>query len=307
MKTKRFTPIFIALFIVSAALSAQTTAGEPVLISGTRFTYPLIEKWITEYTKLNTETRLELVQKTDAVADLNIVAHRPTATDLKDNQEIVYAGRYALLPVTNSLNPLLTSSKQKDFNKKEIDKLFFEVTDYDEEPVTEKPRFAATIYARDNQASASTTLAEYFGHITSEIKGKKVLGEDIYLLTAVKRDSIGIAFNNLGYLFDIQSRQLKEGITILPLDLKKESKNLLSGNLDEVIAILEQNRIETIPVEKLGFIYSHANARKEVTDFLKWVLTDGQKFNHEKGFLFLDKQELAEQTNRLTEKYLTSK
>jgi hypothetical protein len=47
--------------------------------------------------------------------------------------------------------------------------------------------------------------------------------------------------------------------------------------------------------------------RKEVADFLKWVLTDGQKFNHEKGFLNLEKQELAEQNSKLSEKFLTLK
>jgi len=74
-----------------------------------------------------------------------------------------------------------------------------------------------------------------------------------------------------------------------------------------VIFILENNKVETIPVEKIGFIYSQENARKEVSDFLKWVLTDGQKFNHQEGFLNLNKQELAEQSNRLTEKFLSLK
>jgi len=74
-----------------------------------------------------------------------------------------------------------------------------------------------------------------------------------------------------------------------------------------VIEVLEKNRIETIPVEKIGFIYSQLNARKQVSDFLKWVLSDGQKFNHAEGFLNLDKQALAEQKNLLNEKYLTLK
>jgi hypothetical protein len=60
-------------------------------------------------------------------------------------------------------------------------------------------------------------------------------------------------------------------------------------------------------VEEIGFIYSRKDVRKEVAEFLKWVLTDGQKFNHEKGFLNLEKQELAEQNSKLSEKFLTLK
>ena len=82
---------------------------------------------------------------------------------------------------------------------------------------------------------------------------------------------------------------------------------ILTGNLDQVINVLESTRIETIPVEKIGFVYSQQNARKEVTAFLKWVLTDGQRFNHEKGFLNLTKDALVEQENRLSSKLLSLK
>jgi len=308
MKTTRFYQLLFALSIAITSVTAQNDVNKTILISGTRFTYPLIEKWIAEYAKLNHNITIKLATKTETsdVTDLSIIAHQPAADELKEGQAILYTGRYGLLPVTNSKNPVLVSTK-KGLTKKDIDKLFFEVTAYDEEPVVEKPKFKATIYTRDNQASASTALAHYFGHVSSEIRGKKVLGDDIYLLSAIRKDSIGITFNNLGYLFDTSSRKLKEGIALLPLDLKKEAKNITSGNLDDVISILEKTRVETIPVEKIGFIYSQQEARKEVTDFLKWVLTDGQEFNHGKGFLNLEKQDLAEQTNRLTEKYLSLK
>jgi len=315
MKTTYFYQLLFALFISSATFAAgNSSTKEPIIIRGTKFTYPLIQKWISEYTKVNPTANIQLAAKaststsTSQTADLNIIAHQPTKEELGENQEIIYAGRYALLPITNTKNPLLATTAKKGLNKKEIDKLFFEVINYDDEPATkEKQKFAATIYSRDNKTCASTALAQYFGHTSSEIRGKKVLGEDIYLLSAIKKDSIGLAFNNLGYLYDVNSRNLKEGIALLPLELKKETKDILTGNLDHVIEVLEKNRIETIPVEKIGFIYSQQNARKEVSDFLKWVLTDGQKFNHSEGFLNLDKQVLAEQSNRLTEKFLSLK
>src|ERR1035437_2486604 len=309
MKTNKFAQVLFALLISSTAHFAQSNGSESVFISGTKFTYPLIEKWIAEYAKVNPNSKLKIAPKLAAgqTADLSIIAHQPAKDELKADQAIVYAGKYALLPVTNPNNPILLGASKKGFNKKEIDKLFFEVVDYDAEPTKEKPKFAATIYARDNQACASTALAGYFGHLTSEIRGKKVLGDDIYLLSALKKDSIGIAYNNLGYLYDTNSRKLKDGIALLPLDLKKDTKDILTGNLDNVIEVLEKNHIETIPVEKIGFIFSQQTVRKEVSDFLKWVLSDGQKFNHEEGFLHLDKQELVEQTNKLSERFLTQK
>ncbi|MDD4991931.1 MAG: hypothetical protein PHR83_06850 [Paludibacter sp.] len=309
MKTNYFYQVLFALFISSSVFATENAVKEPVVISGTKFTYPLIEKWIAEYEKVNPTANIKLAVKSNGgqTADLNIIAHQPAQNELQPNQEIIYTGRYALLPVTNNNNPILAATAKKGLNKKELDKLFFEVVDYDNDEPVQKSKFRANIYSRDNQACASTALAGYFGHQSSEIRGKKVFGDDIYLLSAIKKDSIGLTYNNLGYLYDVNSRNLKEGIALLPLDLKKEAKSILSGNLDEVLNVLEANRVETVPVERIGFVYSNQNARKEVSAFVKWVLTDGQKFNHDKGFLNLDKQALAEQTNLLSERFLTLK
>ena len=309
MKTNYFYQVLFALFITSSVFAGENTAKEPVVISGTKFTYPLIEKWIAEYQKVNPNANIKLAAKANAgqTADLNIIAHQPAQNELQANQEIIYAGRYALLPVTNNNNPILAAVAKKGLNKKELDKLFFEVVDYDSDEPAQKSKYRANIYARDNQACASTALAGYYGHLTSEIRGKRVFGDDIYLLSAIKKDSIGLAYNNLGYLYDINSRNLKEGIALLPLDLKKDAKTIQSGNLDDVLNVLEATKVETVPVERIGFVYSQQNARKEVAEFLKWVLSDGQKFNHDKGFLNLDKQAVAEQANRLSEKLLTLK
>lgn len=309
MKPNKIYQLLFALFFSTTLFASENkTVEEPVIISGTKFTYPLIEKWIIEYAKVNPNAKIQISPKLSAgqTVDLTIIAHQPAANEIKQNQELIFAGKYALLPVTNTNNPILTSVK-KGLNKKEIDKLFFDVVDYDAEPTNEKPKYKATIYARDNKACTSNALANYFGRQTTEIRGKKVLGDDIFLLSAVKKDSIGLAYNNLNYLYDTKSRKLKEGLALLPLDLKKDVKEILTGNLDYVIDVLEDNRIETIPVEIFGFVYINTNLNKEVSDFLKWVLTEGQQFNHEKGFLNLDKQTLAEQTNRLNERFLTAK
>ena len=309
MKTNYLFKVLLALFISTTAFAAENVAKESIVISGTKFTYPLIEKWIAEYAKVNPNVNIKLTAKTnsDQAVDLNIIAHQPAQNELQSNQEIVYAGRYALLPVTNNNNPILAAVAKKGLNKKELDKLFFEVVDYESDEPALKSKFRATIYSRENQSCASTALAGYFGHQSSEIRGKKVFGDDIYLISAVKKDSIGLTFNNLGYLYDVNSRKLNADVALLPLDLKKEAKPILSGDLDDVLRVLESTKVETVPVEKIGFIYSSQNSKKELTAFLKWVLADGQKFNHEKGFLNLDKQALAEQENRLSEKLLSLK
>lgn len=310
MKRTNLYQLFVVIFfsVSFSAFSAESGSKEPVYISGTKFTYPLIEKWITEYNKQNPGVNIQLATKSSSQnVELNVIAHRPGEKELQPDQEVIYAGKYALLPVTNSHNPNLAAFARKGLSKKEIDKLFFEVIDFDRDEPAEKSKFQATIYARDNKACTSNALAGYFGHQSSEIRGKKVFGDDIYLLSALKKDSIGLSYNTLSYVFDTNSRNLKAGLAILPVDLRKDTKVILNGSLDDVLAALEKTQVETIPVERIGFVVSQQSARKEVTAFLKWVLSEGQQYNHKLGFLTLDKNVAAEQSVRLNEKLLTLK
>ena len=117
MKTNYTKLIGIVLFALATTAFGETKQAEKIAISGTKFTYPLIEKWISEYAKVNPDVKIVLVQKSASTIDLNVVAHQPSKEELKDNQEIVYAGRYALLPVTNSSNPLFAIARKKGFTK----------------------------------------------------------------------------------------------------------------------------------------------------------------------------------------------
>lgn len=299
--------LLFALLLSASGLTAQSSNNQ-ILISGPKFAQPLIEKWISEYSKTNPGTSIKLAQKDSKAnpAQLNLILE-PSSTIIQDNnQTFISAGRYALLPVSNNRNPILKEIKKKGLNKKELDKLFFEPFDEDIDPEEKETKLTATVYSAENINKQSVALAEHFGHLSSELRGKKVLGDEIYLLTALKKDSTGVSYNNLNYLFDINSRKIKSDIAILPLSLKKEEKNLLTGNIDDALTVLEINQIESVPVGKIGFTYLPQNSRNEITDFLNWILTEGQKFNHELGFLNLENQDiLTAQKNLQNEKLLT--
>lgn len=312
MKTIPLSRKFLfALLFSASTLTAQNT-NNPVLISGPKFAQPLIQKWITEYSKIKPGTNFQLILKDSksGTPQLNLIAASSATSIQENNQKFIDAGRYALVPVSNSNNPLLSKIGRKGLNIKDIDQLFFDIFDEDADlDETKENKLVATVYSAENQNRQSAALAEHFGHLSSELRGKKVLGDEIFLLTALKKDPTGISYNNLNYLFDTDSRKLKSDIVLLPLDLKKDIRELLNGgNIDDALSVLENNKIESIPIEKIGFVYSPDSNQTEITDFLKWVLVEGQKFNHELGFLTLDNQDiLTAQKIVQEETLLTSK
>jgi hypothetical protein len=69
------------------------------------------------------------------------------------------------------------------------------------------------------------------------------------------------------------------------------------------ITLLEEQKVELIPVQNIGFTY---NKKDSVKDFLKWIITDGQKYNHEYGFLNIDEKTQGYQKKQLESKLLTT-
>jgi len=301
MSTK-FVKATIVLVLLSIVVNAQT----PILITGTKLTYPILSKWIAEYSKENPQVQILLVNKNNTEGkkiDISIIAHQPSTTELQINKQIIPVNKYALLPVASNSNLYIKKHKNSGFNKKELEKLFFDESIFEESK--EKTKSPVIVYARESQSCSSKALADYFGRQSNEIRGKKIAGDDIYLLSSIKKDSLGVAFVNLNYIYDNNSRKLKDGFTILPLDISKEETDYLT-NIDDVIYILEKTKIETIPVSEISFVLDNTAQNAEVLKFISWVINNGQEYNHQFGFLNLDKETQKAQSSKLNESILTA-
>ncbi len=303
----------IAGLLLPLVLKGQERVFE---ISGNdQFAYPIIEKWIAEYSKENPGAQAKFVLGKEAgkTTAIRIVTNHSSGQEPDANQRVAYLGRYALIPVLNSNSPLLGDAKN-GINKKDLKKLVFERNLEDDEALDDldsgkKDKYTATVYSRGGGASTSLVLAGYFGQQADQIKGKKIIGDDIFLLNAIRKDVGGLAFNSLNYVFDLQTRKLKADLSILPLKLKSQQQAALnSKDIDQAISLLETTSIESIPVEQFGFLLSGNHAKdKELVDFIGWILDKGQSFNNQLGFLKLDSNSLAQQKERLKDVYYTQK
>jgi ABC-type phosphate transport system substrate-binding protein len=286
--------IYTLLFVYAAASANVLAQGnEVVYIKSVRFVTPLLEKWIAEYAKVNPALHIKIAGKEVQPEEIAIHLHvsGAQAGDLSSYSRSFAIGRYAILPIAGKNNALLSDLKKKKLNTKRLKELFFEKNILDEDYATEKKdKYRATVYSVNNPASVSGAFAGYFDRTPSEFKGRKVNGDDIYLIHALQKDATGVSFNNLNYVYDTESRRLKDNIAILPLDLKKEeSKVIEEANLDKLIDLLEKKEINTIPVEKVFFELQNPG-NLEIQSFFQWILSEGQAFNHQFGLLKLDEK-----------------
>lgn len=301
MKTIKLFKSILVTLLISSPIFAQNNVNETIYIKSSRFASPLIEKWINEYTKVNPQAQLRLADnsvKAENIA-LKVVVSDNSKNGLQIGEQILYFGRYAILPVIGKDNPLLAEFSKKKLNDKRFKELFFEKDILSEDTNSSKQDYDVTVYSGNNNESVAHSFASYFGYTSSSLKGKKISGDDAFLINAIQKDKTGVTFNALGNIFDINTWGLKDNITILPLDIKKEYRNYFteSVNIDNVIELLESEPVDLIPVDNIGFAYSPGN--KAVKEFLVWVLTEGKTFNHSYGILNPDEKVLTYQIKEL--------
>jgi phosphate transport system substrate-binding protein len=165
-----------------------------------------------------------------------------------------------------------------------------------------KTTTAIHIYSRSDACGAAEMWAKYLGKKQEDLGGVGVFG-DPGLAQAVKRDALGIGFNNIGYAYDAKTKKQIAGIRVLPIDLNGNGKIDADENfyesLNDLINAIATNKYPSPPSRELYFVSKGKPKSKVVIEFIKWVLTDGQKFVNDAGYITLPKDKLSSEMNKI--------
>ena len=290
------------------AEETSTNASSVRYVKAPRFARPLVEKWITEYAKTQPDVEFQIAkgnQNQDNIA-LNIVFDNQN-TEREEFSHVVYFGEFAVLPITASGSEAAKVLEGKHLNSKKLKQLYFLNDDFDEDVKKIKQFEKLVIYSGSNATSVASSFAHNFGEESSNFRGKRISGDDLFLNTALSKDPLGVSFNALPNIFDLKSRHIKDNLTIIGIDVKKSLEDSFSdkATLDELILALENGKVSEVAVEKIGVSYNIAD--DAVNQFLSWVLAQGTKYNHEFGLLNLDNKLAQAQINKVKTEFTAQK
>ena len=267
--------------------SNATNASSVRYVKAPRFARPLVEKWITEYAKTQPGVEFQIAKgnQNQGDVDLNVVFDNQTANTKVFSHNVVFFGEFAVLPITASGSEAARVLEGKHLNSKKLKQLFFLNDDFDEDVKKVKAFENLIVYSGSNASSVAASFAHNFGEESSSFRGKRISGDDLFLNTALSKDPQGVSFNALPNIFDLQSRHIKSDLTIIGIDVKKGLEETFSdkATLDEMINALENGKVSEIAVERIGVSYNEGD--DAVNQFLKWILENGTKYNHEYGLL----------------------
>lgn len=294
MKTRVFQIALLLGLQLSLSASAQT---EKVTLRVPNFARPLVEKWVTEYQKTNTGVDFQFSGKSQ---------DSDNSISLTTDDDAVLVARYAVLPVTAKDSEAAELIGTHSLNARKLKSLFFVNDEQDDDQDESKLDQKLHVITGNSQLSASRLYAAHFKEEIVNYKGKKIQGDDSYLTLAISRDPLGVTVNSLSNIFDLKSRQVRQPLALVPLDIDRQGRQVLSeGRLDDIITLLEEEQYAEIPVGKVGFDYNHANP--VLNSFVQWVLQNGTQYVHQYGLLSLSHKDLTAQQRKVEQKDLARK
>ncbi len=306
---------FIAVSTIlfsSEKLTAQNKRDKTISISGAFALYPLAVRWAEEYKKLNPKIRIDISAGgagkgiTDALnnlVDIGMVSRDVNDDELKKGAYTFSVAKDAVVAIVNAKNPAIKDILNKGLKKEDANNIWITGTAKTwSQVIATSVKAPIHVYTRSDACGASEVWAKYFNQKQEDLLGSGVFG-DPGLALAVKKDALGIGYNNIGYAYDSKTKKPQVGIQIVPLDLNNNGKidadENFYGTLNQLIDAIGKGQYPSPPARELYFVTHGKPKSPVVSAFIKWVLTEGQKYVIDAGFINLPKEILDKEKNKL--------
>jgi len=240
----------------------------------------------------------------NGLADIGMISREIYPNETVAGAVYVAVTKDCVVATINKNNPVLKNVLTKGITKQMFYNIFIvgNVTNWGQ--VIGRPDIANKIdvFTRSDSCGAGDTWAKYLGNKKqTNLLGTGVSG-DPGVLEAVKADPNAIGYNNIGYAYDMQTKEQVDGIAVVPIDINgngqvDQSENFYGNKTDIVNAIL-QGVYPSPPARNLYLVTK--NAFTGATEkFVKWILTDGQQYVDTAGYVHLPQDILDAQLTKL--------
>jgi len=306
---KIITITFLFAILIGLPIQVQAQSKElkgQISLSGAFALYPLAVKWAEEFRKLHPKVKIDISGGgagkgiTDALAkvvDLGMVSRELKPEEIAKGAWFVAVAKDAVVPTINSKNPKLKELLSKGITQEVAIKLFV-TGEYKTwgNVLGIQSNIPVHVYNRSDACGAGETWAKYLGNKKQEdLLGTGVFG-DPGVAAAVQKDPIAIGYNNIAYAYDLKTKRPNPGILVLPIDINKNGRidatERFYTTSNQLITAIAQGKYPSPPARDLYLVSNGKPTNPVVKEFLKYILTVGQKYNVPNGYISLSKSKL---------------
>jgi len=280
-----------------------------IKVSGAWALYPMMVKWAEEFQKVHPHVRIDVSAggagkgMADALAravDIGMVSREIRPEEIDQGAFFVPVVKDAVFPTVNASNPAWETLSQRGVQRQTFVDLFVEgkPLTWGDVAGTESSHLV-NAYTRSDACGAAETWAKYLGAEQEDLNDIAVYG-DPGLAEAVKTDALGIGYNNLNYAYDMSTGLPVQGLQVLPIDVNENGQVDPEEDLSTKDKALEAVLAGVYPSPPARDLYlvTQTEFTESAAEFVRWILTDGQQYLAEVGYISLSE----DQTNAALEK-----
>jgi phosphate transport system substrate-binding protein len=320
MKTKLAT-LYLLMAILTLLFSGCIQPSAPaqgegelkgtLTISGAWALYPMMVRWGEEFQKLHPQVKFDISAggagkgMSDALAgavDIGMVSREIHQEEIDKGAFWLSVTKDAVFCAVSDQNPVWEELHQKGITRETLIGIYItgEVTTWGQ--VIGRPEVTDPIhvFTRSDACGAADTWAAYMDKKQEDLLGVGVYG-DPGILEAVIKDPLGIGYNNLNYVFDFETGKPVAGAHVLSLDLNGNAQVDPDETYDtktQAVDAVAQGRYPSPPARDLNLV-TKGKPTGLVNTFVQWVLTDGQAYVPEVGYIPLAQEQLSAQLKKL--------
>jgi glycine cleavage system H lipoate-binding protein/ABC-type phosphate transport system substrate-binding protein len=257
--------------------------------------YKLSLKWANEYNKVSQDSKIKVISIIDRKmaenllekGELGFVSEEYYSGFESESKWNVVVGRDVIVPVINSKNPFLDEINKTGISPERFSRFFGNKDSMKWGTLLNvKQNLSANYYFIDDE-SISKGISEFLKTERIEIGGTKT--EDTKeMIEAIKKDPYAIGFCKMINILDPENQSLIENISLAPID--RNGNGAIDYNekiYDDLNNFYRGVWIGKYPKALFSSIYC-VSSKEPINEselaFLKWVITDGQKYLYSNGF-----------------------
>lgn len=308
--------VFLSLSLMvfmSFSSCNQKTKEKSISISGAFALYPLTVKWAEEYQKLHPEVTIDvsaggagkgMTDVLSGMVDLAMFSRTVSTEEVTKGAWNISVARDAVIPTINASNPYIGIIMKQGLTKDQFTDIYVRnKINLWKQLIPSAKAEKINIYTRSDACGAAEMWAKFLGSNQESLGGTGVFG-DPGIADAVKSDKLGIGYNNVIYAYDIKTRKPYQGILVIPIDINNngqiDADENFYGSLDDIMKAIADDKYPSPPARDLFLISKGKPTQPATLGFLNWILTDGQKYVHEAGYVQLKDDKVNEQKIKLS-------
>ncbi len=295
--------LLICLFFLSCGGKQKSAENQTIKISGAWALYPMMVQWAQAYQQLHPEVRIDIsaggagkgmADVLAGLADIGMVSREIRAEETARGAAFIPVVKDAVFPVINRANPVYADIQRKGMTRSRFIDLWMNgknLTWGDLAATSEtKP---VVLYTRSDACGAAETWAKYLSGQQEDLQGTAVYG-DPGIAEAVRKDLLGIGYNNLGYAFDLQNGQVVQGLAVIPIDVNENGAVDVEEEIDtkeKAVRAIIAGIYPSPPARNL-YLAAHNAFPPAANAFVRWILTQGQVLVDPAGYVKLSSEQV---------------